>query len=169
MTLAIPVSSSRSVWSRAWAGERSKPRASRSGDSSSKSHRGRRGVGASATAQAFTTWLDRVVGVAVGCPGPGEAVLALGPHAPPHAHGPTLGRTADRKRRPPRGTRRRPRHCAAGSVVGADLAERVPERLLHLPPLVGTQPAPAGVDRAQLHPREAGRPDVAEVVEGRAR
>ena len=26
-------------------------------------------LGASATAQAFTTWLDRVVGLAVGCPG----------------------------------------------------------------------------------------------------
>ena len=69
MTLAIPVSSSRSLWSSACAGERSKPRASRSGDSSSKSQRGRRGVGASATAQALTTWLDSVVGLAVGCPG----------------------------------------------------------------------------------------------------
>src|SRR5215218_5753848 len=69
MTLAIPVSSSRSLWSSACAGERSRPRASRSGDSSSKSQRGRRGVGASATAQAFTTWLERVVGFAVGCPG----------------------------------------------------------------------------------------------------
>ena len=27
------------------------------------------GVGASATAQALTTWLDNVVGLAVGCPG----------------------------------------------------------------------------------------------------
>src|SRR3954462_7050493 len=69
MTLAIPVSSSRSSWSSACAGERSKPRASRSGDSSSKSQRGRRGVGSSATAHAFTTWLDSVVGLAVGCPG----------------------------------------------------------------------------------------------------
>src|SRR3954462_1873170 len=69
MTLAIPESSSRSVWSRAWAGERSNPRASRSGDSSSKSQRGRRGVGPSAPAHAFTTWLDNVVGFAVGCPG----------------------------------------------------------------------------------------------------
>src|SRR3954469_24427566 len=69
MTLAIPASSSSSVWSSACVGERSKPRASRSGDSSSKSQRGRRGVGASATAHALTTWLDRVVGLAVGCPG----------------------------------------------------------------------------------------------------
>src|SRR3954462_228612 len=69
MTLAIPVSSSRSLWSSACAGDRSKPRASRSGDSSSKSHRGWRGVGASATAHALTTWLDSVGGSAVGCPG----------------------------------------------------------------------------------------------------
>src|SRR3954465_10061475 len=69
MTLAIPASSSRSVWSSALAGDRSKPRASRSGDSSSKSHRGRRGNGASATAQALTTWLDNVVGFAPGWPG----------------------------------------------------------------------------------------------------
>src|SRR3954452_21892281 len=69
MTLAIPASSSRSLWSSARVGERSKPRASRSGDSSSKSQRGRRGVGSSGTAQAFATWLDNVVGFAVGCPG----------------------------------------------------------------------------------------------------
>src|ERR671932_798966 len=73
MTLAIPESSSRSLWSSAWAGDRSKPRASRSGDSSSKSQRGRRGVGASATAQAFTTWLDSVVGFA----GVGQVLVLL--------------------------------------------------------------------------------------------
>ena len=62
--------------------------ASRSGDSSSKSQRARRGVGASATAQAFTTWLDSVVGLAVGCPGT-EMPYSTSVPMTRHAHDPT--------------------------------------------------------------------------------
>src|SRR3954454_4700991 len=97
MTLAIPASSSRSLWSSACVGERSKPRASRSGDSSSKSQRGRRGVGASATAQAFTTWLDNVVGFAVGCPGTEMPYSTSVPMTRRTLMTPTLGATADQE------------------------------------------------------------------------
>src|SRR4051794_10400531 len=69
MTLASPTSSSVSWLASARSRLRSKPRASRSGFSSSKSQRGRRPRLAVAAAYALTTCDDASMAFAVGCPG----------------------------------------------------------------------------------------------------
>src|SRR6476620_10749873 len=67
MTLASPMSSSVSWLGSATWRDMSNPRASRSGDSSSKSHRARR-AWMVAEAYALTTWEDATMGLARGCP-----------------------------------------------------------------------------------------------------
>ena len=69
MTLARPRSSSVSCEESAASRVRSKPRASRSGFSSSKSQRARRALAAVAAWYALTIWDEVTIALAPGCPG----------------------------------------------------------------------------------------------------
>ena len=92
MTLAIPVSSSRSLWSSACAGERSKPAGVAQRRLLLEVPAGtarRRRLGHRPGVHHLAGQRRRV---RRRLPGHRDAVLDLGAHDPPHAHAPTLGR-----------------------------------------------------------------------------